>query len=264
MVTVGQNDDLIISERKRAIYVTINRPAKSNAINIDMLLQIRDAMLDLNKRDDLMVMVLKGTGTKVFSAGVDSKEILALPPKKKMEVYEKLYEIAELSLTTDKLIITALNGLALGLGCAFCLGSDFRLAVDNPEIYMQLLEVDVGMFPFFVLSLSFYHFPPAIASKLVFNGEKFYLEDMIKAGFIHSCYSAENFDRKLKKFIRSLTRKRPKMLKTTKACLNLERSRLLREIKMEHDFSQIFYSDKDPHDLLPDVYKKWENKIKKE
>jgi enoyl-CoA hydratase/carnithine racemase len=234
-------DTLIVEKKHNLLTITINRPEKANAFSLEMLRRMRDMLKELHEDTKSTVVLLKAAGERAFSAGVDSKEILTLPPEKKKEVYDLMVESGKLALTCDKIIIAALNGVILGMGCGLVLAADLRIAVDRPEVYMQMLEVDVGMFPVYVMGLSFYHFPPAVASKLVFGGEKFGLEEMRHHGFLHSVYPPEEFDKGIKRVVRVYTNKRTDMIRQSKQCLCKEREGLLKNIELEHGFGQKFY-----------------------
>jgi enoyl-CoA hydratase len=232
---------LIIEKKRNLATVTLNRPDKMNAITLEMMRNFRDLFLDLQNDSKITVVLVQAAGDKAFSAGVDSKEILTLPPEQKSEVYDLMVEVGMLALHCDKLLIGALNGLMLGMGTALALAMDLRVAVQRPEVYMQMLEVDVGMFPFFVMGLGFYHFPPAVATRMVFGGEKCDLSQMQHYGFIHSTFSPEEFEKGVKKVVRTYTNKRPEMIHLSKKCLCQEREMLLKQIEIEHDFSKKFY-----------------------
>jgi enoyl-CoA hydratase/carnithine racemase len=232
---------LLIEKKRNVTTITLNRPEKANAITIDMMLGLKQAFLDIQNDHDTTIVVLQSTGEKHFSAGVDTQEILALPPQKKKDVYLLMVEVSRLALTMDKLLIVALNGLMLGMGCALCLGGDLRVAVDRPEVIMQMLEVDVGMFPFFVMALSYYHFPPSIATKLVFGAEKFTLAEMQQHRFIYATFAPEEFEKGLKKIIRFYAGKSPDMIRQAKACYCQEREVLLKQLELEHQYSEKFY-----------------------
>jgi enoyl-CoA hydratase/carnithine racemase len=234
-------DTLIVEKKHNLVTITINRPEKANAFSLEMFRRLRDVLKDLNADTSSTVVLLRAAGEKAFSAGVDTKEILPLPPEKKKEVYDLMVESGKLALTCDKIIIAALNGVMLGMGCGLALAADLRIAADRPEVYMQMLEVDVGMFPVYIMGLSFYHFPPAVASKLVFGGEKFGLEEMRHHGFLHSVYPPGEFERGIKRVVRVYTNKRADMIRQAKQCLCNEREVLLKNIELEHGFGQKFY-----------------------
>jgi enoyl-CoA hydratase/carnithine racemase len=234
-------EHLLIEKKRNVVTVTFNRPEKMNAITLEMMKSLRDVLVELQNDTKTTILVFRAAGDKAFSAGVDSKEILTLPPEKKAEVYDIMVETAMLALNCDKILIAALNGVMLGMGAALALGADLRVAANRPEVYLQCLEVDVGMFPFFVMGLGFYHFPPSVAAKLVFGAEKFELPEMQHYGFIHSVYEPEEFEKGIAKIVRYYSNKRPEMIRISKQCLIQERKLLLDQMEIEHKFADKFY-----------------------
>ncbi len=64
---------LTYSTRDRKAYVTLNRPDRLNAIDDVMPGEIREAIAQANRDDDVRVIVLQGAG-RSFCAGYDLKE----------------------------------------------------------------------------------------------------------------------------------------------------------------------------------------------
>lgn len=65
---------IIVSIETPMATVTLNRPDALNAFTRPMLLELGDALIDLAHRDDVIVVVLTGSG-RAFSAGVDLKSL---------------------------------------------------------------------------------------------------------------------------------------------------------------------------------------------
>ena len=67
--------DNIIYEKKEGIArITLNRPGAMNAITVELLKEIKDAILDASRDKGVKVIVLTGAG-RAFSAGVDLKAL---------------------------------------------------------------------------------------------------------------------------------------------------------------------------------------------
>ncbi|MES2264858.1 MAG: enoyl-CoA hydratase-related protein [Pseudomonadota bacterium] len=70
---------LVLVERDGDIAtVTLNNPAKMNALNLAMWRDLGDAVAALSARDDVRCVVLRGAGDKAFAAGADVLEFAAL------------------------------------------------------------------------------------------------------------------------------------------------------------------------------------------
>ena len=128
----------------RAVTVTIDRPAKRNAMNA----QVRDDLYAATKRaaedDDVRCIVMAGAGD-AFSAGGDLESYLELDAVDLLDynVFEGggLYQwVARLPKPT----IAAMDGYAFGGGAEIALAFDFRIASERTQ--MGFSEIKVGLF----------------------------------------------------------------------------------------------------------------------
>ena len=125
--------------------VKINRPEKLNAMNIDVAKEIISTFQQLEKDDNVKVIILTGEGEKAFSAGADI-EYMSKISAEESERYAKLGQ--ELTATVENITkptIAAVNGFALGGGCELGMCCDLRLASDNAKIGQP--EVTIGIPP---------------------------------------------------------------------------------------------------------------------
>jgi enoyl-CoA hydratase/carnithine racemase len=118
------NDELLYEIADGIATITINRPDSRNALNSAVRNGIR-ASLDLFNRDDkAKVLIITATGNVAFSAGADMKEMseehLTIPPNDFIP-----------DLDTDKPVIAAVNGLALGGGFFLVQSADLVIAASH-------------------------------------------------------------------------------------------------------------------------------------
>src|SRR5690606_1165597 len=97
--------------------ITINRPHKLNALNIETIKELNDA---LNRADDdykTKVIIITGSGEKAFVAGADISEFADFSEKEGKKLAAKgqalVFDFIE-NLSTP--VIAAVNGFALGGG----------------------------------------------------------------------------------------------------------------------------------------------------
>jgi E-phenylitaconyl-CoA hydratase len=114
--------------------VTVNRPEALNAIDPDTRAELKEAWRRISQDDDIRVAVLTGAGEKAFCAGVDLKR--TMPPStsygsEKFGSAESDHLFS--SLVTDKPLICAVNGYALGAGLELALACDIRIAAENAQ-----------------------------------------------------------------------------------------------------------------------------------
>ena len=68
--------NVIININDKVAEIILNRPERMNAITIDLLKELKDALLSINRDESLGVIILTGAG-KAFSAGVDLRQLEA-------------------------------------------------------------------------------------------------------------------------------------------------------------------------------------------
>jgi enoyl-CoA hydratase/carnithine racemase len=141
-------DDILREDRDGVIVLTLNRPAKRNAMTIAMRQAIFDAVDDLRDCDDLRVLLIRANGP-FFTAGIDIVEHRQLYPSTRgMQEFRRDYRrnihrfIDEME-AVEKPIVMAFNGPCLGLGLEMAAAVDFRLA--SSEASFGLPEVDMGI-----------------------------------------------------------------------------------------------------------------------
>jgi len=136
-ITIQTNDGICT--------VKINRPQKLNAMNIDVAKEIISTFKQLEKDDNVKVIILTGEGDKAFSAGADIEYMSKISPEES-ERYAKLGQ--ELTSTVENITkptIAAVNGFALGGGCELAMSCDIRIASDNAKFGQP--EVTIGIPP---------------------------------------------------------------------------------------------------------------------
>jgi len=144
---------LLAEKDGHILTVTINRPAKKNAVNAEVLCGLSDAWHRLDEDDDLRVAILTGAGEN-FCAGMDLGVIGKLssgaPPEDEFE--ERLAKDASIifdgwlkTYRPTKPVIAAVEGFALAGGTEILQGTDIRVAAESARF--GVTEVQRGLFP---------------------------------------------------------------------------------------------------------------------
>lgn len=113
-------------ERGAVAVITLNRPAKLNALNAEARTQLRASFVTFQE-GSARVAVLTGAGDRAFCVGADLKEMaetgLGVPPRDALPYLERNIFVA-------KPVVAAVNGLAVGGGwllaqmCDLCIASE--------------------------------------------------------------------------------------------------------------------------------------------
>jgi enoyl-CoA hydratase/carnithine racemase len=127
--------------------ITFNRPDKLNVLNDQMAIELIDAITKVIKDEETRVIVITATG-RSFSAGADLRETFLEPAleKKASKVMSGWpEEICSLCKRTNKPIIAAINGPAIGFGCAITLTCDIRIAAQSAKLGLGFVRI--GLVP---------------------------------------------------------------------------------------------------------------------
>lgn len=138
--------NILVSEKKSIAIITINRPKKLNALNKKTIVELHEALTDLNRNVDIRAIIVTGSESKAFVAGADISEFSDFNVKQGSKLARKgqelLFDFIE-NLSTP--VIAAINGFALGGGLELAMACHFRVASENAK--MGLPEVSLGLIP---------------------------------------------------------------------------------------------------------------------
>lgn len=133
-VTVTVDDGIAV--------VTLNRPEVRNAINAEMLAEIREVLTELRADDAVGAAVFTGAGDRAFAAGADIRQLRGYTAQTGLEAQmQRVYDEIE---AFDKPTVAAVNGHALGGGCEMAMACDIRIAAERarfglPETALSVL-----------------------------------------------------------------------------------------------------------------------------
>jgi enoyl-CoA hydratase len=138
--------NLIVEKKDGIGYLKINRPQALNALNMETLKELKDAISDLEEDKKIKVVILTGEG-KAFIAGADIKQMADLTPLEAKEFSEFGHDMLSRLENSRLPIIAAINGFALGGGCETLLACDICIAAKSAKIGQP--EINLGIHPGF-------------------------------------------------------------------------------------------------------------------
>lgn len=134
--------DLEFDELDTGLAVlTIDRPHARNAIGLETMAQLQDA---LDAAAGAQALVIKGAGDRAFVSGGDLKELSALRTLEDASAMAKrMRSICDQIAAFPAPVIAALNGHAFGGGAEVAVAADIRVAADDIKIAFNqvLLEI---------------------------------------------------------------------------------------------------------------------------
>ncbi|MGG5822513.1 enoyl-CoA hydratase/isomerase family protein [Falsiroseomonas sp. HW251] len=177
---------LIRSEREGDIaIVTIDRPAKRNALDLPMWIGLREAMEALGADDSLRCVVIRGAGDEALSAGAD---IAAFPQERGTPEREAVYG-RELSRAFQSIrlcphpVVASCRGWTMGGGCGIATMSDFRIG--SPGTRMGIPARNLSYFYHYgeldplLQSVGYWVAMELLVEGRVFTGEEAYRKGLL-------------------------------------------------------------------------------------
>src|ERR671939_492002 len=137
-------ETLLLERRGRVAIITINRPAKLNALNIQTRAEGAAALDELREDEAVGVVVFTGAGDKAFIAGADIGEFAGRTAITQRDVMtaRSLFTAVD---TFPKPVIAMINGFCLGGGCELALACDIRIASSRAKLGQP--EINLGIIP---------------------------------------------------------------------------------------------------------------------
>ncbi len=122
-------EPILVERRGRVGLVTLNRPEKLNALNSALVMQLEQAIRELEADDDVGAIVVTGAGERAFSAGGDmAEQVAALNSQEKAPPRVSASAIVRLA---KKPTIAAIRGYCFGGGALMAIEFDIRIGGDD-------------------------------------------------------------------------------------------------------------------------------------
>lgn len=184
--------------RKGAVAtVAMNRPEVHNALNGALMLALAETFVDLEKDDDVRVVVLTGKG-RTFCAGGDLKMMRAASDQTFEQNKAGAYEIFDLMERINgfpKPVIGRVNGSALGGGVGMVSCCDIVVAVARAKF--GLTESRLGIVPAVISPYVINKIGVSNARQLFLTGERFGAEYAREIGLVHHIVAEDELDEKV-------------------------------------------------------------------
>ncbi len=242
---MSQSYETILVERRGPVaIITINRPEKRNALNIQTRTEGAAVLDDLRADDSVRVVVFTGAGDKAFIAGADIAEFANRTAITQREVMldRGLFNSID---TMPKPVIAMINGYCLGGGCELALACDIRVASEKaafgqPEINLGIMPGGGGTQRLTRL------IGEGKAMELILTGEIIDAQTALTLGLVNHVVPADQLETKTMEIANRIAEKSPIALRLAKEAIKLaSRSNLDEGLRREVDLFALSFSSED-------------------
>jgi 2-(1,2-epoxy-1,2-dihydrophenyl)acetyl-CoA isomerase len=184
---------LVDRDGSAVVVVTLNRPARRNALTRELKEALREALLGIARDSAVRAVVLAGSGS-AFCVGQDlgeHAEALRSGSGTALDTVERDYNPIVAALAgMPKPVVAAVNGTCVGAGLGFALACDLRVAAEGARFATAFaalgLAADSGLSASLVHSLG-----SARATELMLLGEAFTAEQAQQWGLVRTVVPAD-------------------------------------------------------------------------
>jgi enoyl-CoA hydratase/carnithine racemase len=192
--------------------VTLNRPDQRNALNGALLSQLVEAMKRARDDSEVKAVVLTGAGDKVFCAGADLGGFAADAALVEKHFASDLFlEFFRLMPRLGKPSLCAANGHVLAGGMGLALSCDLLIAKEG--ITFGTPEINVGAFPYMIMSIIYRNVPRKKVNEMMLLGERIDAEQAVEYGLANKVVPEKDFQGAVDEWAAKLASKSPVLMR---------------------------------------------------
>ena len=187
--------------------VTLNRPDKRNALDAEIVNEVKAALRQAALDESVRVVLLTGAGTD-FCSGADLAALQRISTATVSENIEDARNLGELFSQMrehPRPIIAAVRGRALAGGCGLATACDLVVAAESAQFGYP--EVNIGFIPAMVMAILRRSVSEKRAFELIAMGDIVSAQKACDIGLINRVFADVEFDLKVEEFIARVGKK---------------------------------------------------------
>lgn len=203
-------------EGGRVAYVTINNPAKRNALAAEDRRQLAATMRELAQDPELRVAVVTGAGDKSFIGGAHIGQMSSFPNPDAAAEGSRMTHLACDSMRRMPVpVIARINGYCLGTGMEIAASCDLRVGSDNAMFGMPEVRhgIPSGMEACLLPRLIGW----GKTMELVFTGKMIDAAEAYRCGFLERLVPLDKLDEAVEYWVEAIVTSGPRAIRLQKA-----------------------------------------------
>lgn len=195
--------NLLVENIEGLGWLTINRPAQLNALNMETVGEIAVAVRRMEGDRAVKAIAITGAGEKAFVSGADIAAMQGMTPAQAEEFAEQGHHCMRAIEECGKAVIAAVNGYALGGGTELALACDIVYAAETAKF--GLPEVKLGLFPGFGGTQRLPRLVGAArAREVIFSGRVYSAAQALEIGLVNRVFPLNELKDEVTKLAREI------------------------------------------------------------
>ena len=201
-------------------WITLRRPAKLNAISVEMLAGLEAHIAGVDHRQDVRVVVLTAEGERAFSVGADVNAWSALDPLDMWRWWVRDgHRVMQRLASLRQPVVAAVQGLAFGGGLELALAADIRVASTSAAFAMP--EVTIGTLPGWGGTR---RLPDVVgvarAKQMIFSGQRIDAITAERWGLVNEVVAADELTERVTQLARQIAANAPIAVQLAKSAID--------------------------------------------
>lgn len=210
---------ILAEARDGVTRIVLNRPEKRNALDPEIVAELKQALADAANAPECRVVLLTGAGAD-FCSGADLAALEKAAQAGILENMSGARDMAELFVAMRNHphpIVAAVQGLALAGGCGLATACDIVVAAESAQFGYP--EVNIGFVPAMVMAILRRALTEKAAFELLTSGQTISATRASEFGIVHNVFADQTFTVDVDAYVARLASKSSSALTLTKRLL---------------------------------------------
>ncbi len=210
--------DKIIAEQEGGIgWITINNPARRNAMSLEMWEALGKAVAAYGADPSVRVVVMKGAGDKAFMSGADISQFEKVRHNaESAAIYKERSDGARKALAElEKPLIAMIRGYCLGGGLGTALATDFRVASSDSQFGIPAAKMNI-VYAFSNVKSLVNLVGPSMAKQILFTAKRYTAEEALRMGLIEDVVAPEDLEATVRDYATTIAENAPMSIRAAK------------------------------------------------
>jgi len=198
---------IILAVENGVAHLTLNRPEKRNALDAELISEVRDALRAAGRDETVRVILITGAGAD-FCSGADLSGLEKTFNAGVLDHMADARNMAELFIEMrhhPRPIVAAVRGRALAGGCGLATACDLVVAAESAKFGYP--EVNIGFVPAMVMAILRRSLSEKRAFEMIASGEIISAQTALDFDLINAVFADETFDIDVKAFVSQVASK---------------------------------------------------------